>query len=259
MEDVFKKFVHSDTDIEGLLSFSLYIGEEKINHEKNGEINSLELHNDPLTEYENKFKIKASQLLSDYLSQYDVAREKSIAREGRSDALTRLAVRKQSTAQIHLYFAIFFGVFLTLVTVEVLKQFFAYYNSNLEQELKVFQASSMNTNEMIVYCIERVSKKLIYIILVFFIIRSLFALFKSSIQYYQQNLHFIDNLLVVDNLKENTAEPDGLVRDSLNYLLLEKPDSPIVKQTENASSSALNQLIDKLKDLIKALPPTSEK
>ncbi len=216
---VYSEFVDEDTDLVGMIAYSIYKGEklniiEKLNTENyssesfNQEI--IKFSNEAISKKEEYFEkaFKIAENFADALFK-DVVDEEARA--------TLLAENRKGAKWLHLILTIVWGLFILLgfyFLIEYLKEI-------KDSSIYKLGLSFKNQNEILLYLFERFSRRLFVVGSIFFALKILWYNFKLSFNSFIMNMHYSDNLRVFDYVKSQYSDKETVLKELSRYVFVD--------------------------------------
>jgi hypothetical protein len=161
---------------------------------------------------------------------------------------TLLAENRKKAIRIHMIASTIWGIGILGAFIALA----AYLNYTKDSTLyNKLGLSFKNQNEVLLYLLEKFSRRLFVIGAIFFAIRILWINFKTSFKNLIINMHYSDNLRVFDYVKnECKSEGDEIVKDTLRYVFLDTHNDYENSKDISLSKTIVSTIEDKVKSII---------
>lgn len=253
---VYSEFVDEDTDLVGMIAYSIYKGEkiafiEKLKMESKSEEEKdvlIDSFSNEAIEKKQDYFEKAFKIAENFA---DALFKDVVDEEARA---TLLAENRRGAKWLHLGLTFIWGVFIVIGFYFLM----GYLNEIKDSSLYKPGVSFKDKYEIAFYLFERFSRRIFVVGSVFFAIRILWYNFKLSFNSFIMNMHYSDNLRVFDYVKGQFKDKETLVKDLSKYVFVDNH----TKDTEGGSneSSVMGQkLLDKITEKIDTIFDSASK
>lgn len=248
---VYNEFVDEDSDLVGMIAYSIYKG-QKLNL-----IETLNKEGVIGETFDNKIKEFSEQAILKKQEYFEKAFQIS---ENFADALfkdvvdddaraTLLAENRKGAKWLHLSLTFVWGIFI-LVGFYFLMQ---YLQEIKDSSIYKLGTSFKDRNELLLYLFERFSRRLFVVGSIFFAIRILWYNFKLSFNSFIMNMHYSDNLRVFDYVKGQFRDKETLVKELSKYVFVDNHTKNIDGGSGKESSIMGQKLLDKITEKIDSI------